>query len=176
MMNKKRKCKAQQEMVGFVLIVVLVVVVAMIFLVISTKKPVAEKESTELYNLISALMDQTTECADYEPNYYDMRKLIRSCYQNKRCNNLDKTACEYLNQSLTNIIGDVLKTESQASYYNFNIFYTESSINQTEPIFYLSEDLQDNGELSCTKSIVGAQESIVLGSGKIIARLRFCYS
>ena len=64
MRNLIKKKKAQEEMVGFVLIIVLGMVALMVFLVIYIRtSPDQELNSVEVENLLSALMEHTTECA-----------------------------------------------------------------------------------------------------------------
>lgn len=114
--------KGQNEMVGFVLIVVIVVVALMVFLVISVRKPNEQVESAEIENLLSAMLEYTTECAiSYEPEYDSYRDLVKDCYNDRKCNNLDKMACIYLNQLSTNIMQDLVATESQISAYELKI-------------------------------------------------------
>jgi hypothetical protein len=55
--------KAQQEIVGFVLIVVLVMIGLMIFLVISLRTSPESGESLEVSNMLNAIMKSTTKCA-----------------------------------------------------------------------------------------------------------------
>ena len=99
--------KAHQEMVGFVLIVVLVVVGLLIFLTISVRnKDSVETESKIAGNLLDALMKHTTNCAIvFEPKYDTFEDLFKSCYQGKKCSNLqERNACDVLNESLENVL------------------------------------------------------------------------
>ena len=156
--------KAQQEMVGFVLIVVLVMVALMVFLVISLRKPVKANESAEIENLLSVLLKYTTECAIvYEPDYDNVKDLIKSCYENKKCKNLDKMACDYLNESLGDVMEELMATEAGVGAYNLNIFHDESG-----GMLVLSEG-------NCSGAVYGAQKMISVASGKIVIRLEFCY-
>ena len=59
-MNKK---KAQQEIVGFVLIVVIVMIGLMIFLVISLRDTGDPTNSGGVDNILSSIMRYTTDCA-----------------------------------------------------------------------------------------------------------------
>ena len=66
-MDKKR---AQQEIVGFVLIVVIVMIGLMVFLVISIRTENEVTNSAEVDNILSSIMRHTTNCAiSYEPDY-----------------------------------------------------------------------------------------------------------
>ena len=102
---------AQQEMVGFVLIVTVVIVGLMVFLIISLNDSNSSGPSVTADNLLSALMRYTTDCAIvFEPQYEDMEGLFKSCHKNKRCSNLDTVACEYLNQTLILVTEELIKS------------------------------------------------------------------
>ena len=98
--------KAQQEMVGFVLIVVLVIIGMMVFLIISLRDSGEVTDSLEVDNMIGAVMRHTTECAIvFEPQYDTFEDLFKSCYDNDKCDNLGVDACDYLNESLRDVVG-----------------------------------------------------------------------
>ena len=154
-------------MVGFVLIVVVVVVALMVFLVISLRKPVEMVESVEVENLLNAMMMQTTDCAIvYEPNYADVEDLIKSCYENEKCKNLDKMACVHLNETLAGLMDGVIATEASVSAYQLEVFY-QGEIEADEIIKLVWGN--------CSGEVKGAQRVIKAGAGKIVVRLRFCY-
>jgi hypothetical protein len=69
--------KAQNEIVGFAIILVVVSVALIMFLVISAKKPSDDFiENYEVEAFIQSFLEYTTTCADgYEPNYLPMRKV-----------------------------------------------------------------------------------------------------
>ena len=158
--------RSQQEMVGFVLIVVLVVIGMLIFLVISVRKSSGETKSVEVENMLAGIMKQTTNCAIvYEPDYDNVKDLVKSCYENEKCSNLDKMACDYLNETLKEIMDTILETESVINAYQLKIF------RDTED----SEILKIEAGM-CEGVVAGAQEVILADSGKIIIRLKVCYS
>lgn len=159
---------SQQEIVGFVLIVALVMIALMIFLVISIKKPVEEKKDFQVENMLKTIMSETTECAPvYVPQYYSVEDLIKGCYDNEKCTNLNKMACEYLNESLVGIMGEVMDTETQISAYQMNVYFAsnESREELIEPIMLGN----------CTGEIRGAPFEIAEDEGNLVAYLRFCY-
>jgi len=119
-----RPKRSQSEMVGFVLIVVVVVVAAMVFLIISLKQDSGDiPESVEVENLVSVVLDYTSECAIvFEPNYDSVKDLIVSCADNDICSNLDKSACDVLNSTLVEIISGMMETESTVSAYQIDIY------------------------------------------------------
>ncbi len=157
--------KGQQEMVGFVLIVVLVVVGLMIFLVLSIDNE-EDLQSREVENLLDVFMRTSSECAIvFEPQYDSFEELIKSCYNNERCSNLDEMACDYLNSSSREVLDDLMASESQISYYDFSVYYEDEG----------REGILNIAEGNCSGSVKGAQRIVSVPSGKIYSRLRFCY-
>lgn len=159
-MNKK----AQQEMVGFVLIVVVVVVGLMIYLVISLGGgDTGERISVRAENVLDSVMKMTTECAPiFEPDYDNYEELFGSCYANVNCPNLNKGACDYLNESLSKVLEEIMKSEGWINYYKFELFVKNGN--------GLLEIKQGN----CTGTITGAQRQTSKNSQIIIARITLC--
>lgn len=62
-----REKNAQQEMVGFILIVVLVIVALMVFLVISANKPLVSVDSPATESLLASVLTYTTDCVVSAP-------------------------------------------------------------------------------------------------------------
>lgn len=133
-MKKIGEKKAQQEMVGFVLIVVVVVIALMIFLVISIRKPIQSSKSEELDNILSSVLTYTTDCSiDDTPQ--SINDLIQGCYKNQRCDGSVGMACEYLNTSLSAILTDIGKTESKYQGYEFSVVLADNSTGKTDILF-----------------------------------------
>ncbi len=155
--------KAQQEIVGFVLIVVLVVVGLMVYLVISFKESPAEGNSVQVGNMLDSIMRTTTECAlVFEPDFEDYRELFGSCYKNEVCRNLNKEACKYLNDSLREVLDNLIKSEATINYYKFELFEKEGA--------GIIEIKWGN----CSGQISGAQRNIFKDSQTLIVRMTIC--
>jgi|TARA_B100001964_G_scaffold215449_1_gene253800 hypothetical protein len=159
--------KGQQEMVGFVLIVVLVVVGLMVFLIISLRDTPENEGSLEVVDALDALMKHTTECAVvYVPAYDDFEALFKSCHDGDQCSNLDRSACDYLNESLTDVVGAMVASEGGAvSYYQVD--------------FIVKDDVGEEGLLrifegNCTGGVNAAQRSFVSGSESLVIRMKTC--
>ena len=160
------KNKAQQEIVGFVLIVAIVMVALMVFLVISIRTQPIERESIEVENLLNAIMKKTTECAiSFEPQYDDFEDLFKSCYNEDTCNNLQKYSCEYLQESLNETIRELLTTEATTNSFQLDFINREEG--EEERIFRISEG-------NCTGQVSSAQKSITSGSDKLVIRIKIC--
>lgn len=162
----KMKNKAQQEMVGFILIVVLVMIGLVVFLVISARVSPKETNSLKVENMLGAIMRQTTDCAiPAEPFYKNFEDLFKGCYQHSQCDNLNESACKYLNESLTKTLETLMDSEVTISAYDL--------------VFSSRDDSGQSGILkissgNCTGGVLGAQRSIVSGSDSLIIRLRTC--
>lgn len=162
------KNKGQHEMMGFILIVVLVVIALMVFLVIYIRTGEdAGDNSLEVQNLIDAVLEQKTECAIvYEPDYDNVEDLVKSCYNNKRCSNIGKMSCDYLNETLKDIMVAVVESDAKISAYEVDIAF------QNEEEY---DDLLNFQNGNCNGTINKAQRIIALGNGKINFRIGFCY-
>ncbi len=168
-LNLNKKNKGQQEMVGFVLIVVLVMIAIMIFIVISVRKTPEDRQSLETGNMLSVMMKQTTGCAIvFEPEYDNVEALIKSCYFNKNCENLNKPSCDYLNETLSGIIGDLKQTDNSIGAYELSVL-NENDGASSSRLAYIRAG-------NCTTSMIGAQKIIVSDSGNLVVRLRVCKS
>lgn len=105
----KRK-KAQEEMVGFALIIIVVAVILLIFLGFALRKQQKEiVESYEVESFIQAFLQYTTDCRD-NLEYLSIQKLIFDCYGGEMC--LDgRSACDALNSTLKEILEESWKVE-----------------------------------------------------------------
>lgn len=153
----------QQEIVGFVLIVVLVMVGLMIFLVISVRDSGESVDSAGVSNMLDVLMRGTTECAIvYEPDYDDFEDLFKSCFKGNSCDNLDRSACDYLNESLGDVVSSMVLSDASVGGWSVDFF-----IRDGEGILRW-----DGG--NCSGASSGAQRSIVSRGESLIVRMRIC--
>jgi len=156
--------KAQQEIVGFVLIVTLVVVGLMVYLAISLRSGPENEGSLEVENALDAIMKQTTECAIvYVPDYDNFEDLFKSAYDEDTCSNLGKSAKNYLNESMREVLSDIFATEASVKAYELQFYEKESGEGYLRIV-----------EGSCSGTINSAQRIIAAGSNRLIARLKTC--
>jgi len=119
--------RAQEEMVGFVLIVVIVVIIAVIFLGISLRKPgtTASQKSEEVNSFLSSISYYTTDC-EIDVSYpRTIGDLVRDCKDNKQCVD-NRLACEALEFTLKAIISNstyVVSDDSSTIYYKLSVYY-----------------------------------------------------
>ena len=160
------KNKGQQEMVGFILIVVLVMIGMMVFLVISFRTSPDEIDSLEVSNMLSAIMTHTTECAIPAVPYYEtFEDLFKSCYENDDCSGIGQSACDYLNETLIEVLEDLVASEATVSAYQFDFSVADDGG---------QEGLLKIVEGDCVGSVLGAQRKISAGSEDLIVRLKLC--
>jgi len=110
MMIKNKR--AQEEMVGFALIIMVVAVIFLVFLGISLRTP--EKEGVESYEVesfIQAFLQYDTDCVEtYETNYLSIRKLIFSCVSEESCLD-ERNSCDVLESVLEEIAEESWQVE-----------------------------------------------------------------
>jgi hypothetical protein len=160
--------KAQQEMVGFVLIVVLVVVGLMVFLVISLRSSPETQDSLEVANMLDALMKHTTRCAAvFEPQFDRLEDLFKRCYNGGRCGNLDRLACDVLNETLVGAVQALLKTEATVGAYQIDF-----SVKDSQGLVGILKVFE--GDCSGTKKTSGAMRTFSSGSENLIIELKLC--
>lgn len=93
----KIRKKAQEEMVGFAIILIIVAVIILIVLgfMINSPSESEEVESYEVNSFLDSMLEYTTDCKDRYGIPIDLGSLIKKCKDNKRCpNELD--SCDVL--------------------------------------------------------------------------------
>ena len=90
-MNSKR---AQEEIVGFTMIILIVAVVLIIFLSLSVKNPQKDTiESYEVESYLQALLQKTSDCMSSSNRYYSLEELMFKCDSAEACND-GREACD----------------------------------------------------------------------------------
>ncbi len=109
MMDKIKK-KAQEEMVGFALIIIIVSIVLLVFLSIALKNNDRETvESYEIESFIQAFLQHTSECRRADNlDFLSIQRLIFSCDKEDLCLDGQKT-CDALNETLIEIMDESWK-------------------------------------------------------------------
>ena len=159
--------KAQQEMVGFILIVVLVMIGLLVFLVVSIRNSPETANSFKVENMLGVIMKDTTKCAiPAEPYYKNFEDLFKSCYKGSECENLNKSSCDYLNESLSQVLQALMDSEATISAYELDFFLRDDGGGQ-QGILRITQG-------NCTGRVLSAQRSIVSGSDSLIVRMKTC--
>ncbi len=157
--------KAQQEMVGFIVIVVLVIIIGLIFLIISLNKQDEVKSNIEIDNMIDVIFAVKTSCSiGYEQNYASIKDLVKDAYSSKRCVS-GKDAYDVLEQELESIMANITSTETGFSSYELKIIERD----EQEQLF-----LELGNNASCVSGISGGQRVISGGGVDLVVRVRVC--
>jgi hypothetical protein len=107
--RQRKSKKAQEEMVGFALIIIIVSVIILVFLSFSLRKTNIEIESYEVESFIQSLSQHTSNCSiTYAFNYLDVKDLIEECAGGRICLE-GQSACEALNSTLIPLINNSWK-------------------------------------------------------------------
>lgn len=172
-MEKIRKKKGQEEIVGFVLIVVIIAIAFVVFLGIRLRNPEpVQKESEILYQFIESSMEQTTDCVIRENGKnLALNELIRECHSfGNTCLN-GENSCDVSIASLKGMIDASWKISPQDVYkgYEFKVNYylNSSSEDDGEEIFSLIKG-------NCTSAYIGNSYFIPQFPGNIIVSGKIC--
>lgn len=94
--------RAQEEIIGFALIIILVAVILLVFLGISLNKDSDESvQSYEVENYIQSFLQYTTDCSDSR-GFHSIKDLVFECQIKQIC--IDKReTCDVLNSTLKDI-------------------------------------------------------------------------
>lgn len=171
---KKMNKKAQQEIVGFVVIVIIVCVIGLIFLSLMIGRGEPESQSSvEASDLLKSSIYYTSECKiNFE--YENMQELIKSCYKTEKCSG-GKTACDYLNLTFIKIIDESMSIGENFpnKAYKLYIYYKDmEEINPNEEILKIEKGIFSN----CSSRIGGNYFIPVVGlkQGTINLELNVC--
>jgi hypothetical protein len=101
--KRLRSVKAQEEMIGFGLIIVIVAVILLVFLSFSLKNSNDDSKDYEVSSFLQSTMQFTSDCEEYSGNYFTMQDLIVQCGREGIC--LDgREICDVLNNTLKEIV------------------------------------------------------------------------
>ncbi len=115
------KKKAQEELIGFALIIILVAIIGLIFLGFSLKNSQKEiVESYEVESFIQAFLQYTTDCGNYRENYLPIQKLISACVDDKTCLD-ERDSCDVLSSTLTGIIEESWKVDGDRPIQGYEL-------------------------------------------------------
>lgn len=119
--------KAQEEMVGFAMIVVIVAVIILVFLsLMFMGNNERELESYEINSFLDAMLEYTTECEDNYGSEISMRDLIKKCKNNENCaNNAD--SCQVLNDTIDEMLEASWQTGEDRPVKGYTINITSDS-------------------------------------------------
>ena len=158
------KKKAQQEIVGFVLIVVVVVVGLMVYLTISLRSSPENNTSIEVANALDALMKQTTGCSNSATNFDDVEDLFKRAYRGNSCTSINQDSMEYLEEFTREVLKDMMASESSVTAYGLYFSEEDDSL----------VGLMKFEEGNCTGNINSALRTLSTSSIKLRVELKTC--
>ena len=162
--------KAQEEIIGFVIIVVIVALVSVFLLGLSLRSPnSSNKESKDIYQFLSSSMELTTQCSiSYEPDYLKLSELISQCaHPNSLCLN-GEDICVQTETILKNILEAAFPVGEESPIKGYEFKSTEG--NNT-----LSKEFISIKKGSCGTIIKGSEVLIPSPNGVISNTLKLCY-
>lgn len=120
MINNK---KAQEEMVGFAIIMIIVSVGLLILLSFLIRSPSkGSTESFQIESFIQSALQYTSDCEN-EIEFLSVQKLIISCDNKEKC--LDKRdSCEALNSTLIGLVNNGWNAGNQSAVKGYNLKIT----------------------------------------------------
>ncbi len=129
MKGLRKNRKAQEEIIGFGLIIIIVAVILLVFLGFSLRDQQKEPvESYEVESFIQASLQYTTDCRD-NLEYLSIQKLIFNCNNKELC--LDgRNTCDVLNTTLKKIVEESwkIKGDRPVKAYRLNITSNEKEM------------------------------------------------
>ncbi|MBM3247649.1 hypothetical protein FJZ17_03880 [Candidatus Pacearchaeota archaeon] len=178
MKNIRENKKAQQEIVGFVIIVIIVAVVGVIFLGIYLKpQPSVATKDAEINNLLISTSKYTTSCyKDSEPNYRTIEDLVVDCYQYKKCGD-GEFACIVLNRTYSEMLNRVwiAGDTSAIRHYEIKAYYQGNLTDPTtkKPAFFT---LESGNSSKCLTTKAGQKiTSLENPEESVVTELRVCF-
>lgn len=120
----KSKKNAQEEIIGFGVILIMIAVILVVFLSISNNKnKTASVEDFEASSFLKALLEQTTNCKT-SGGYLSVKELIFECSEDSFCLS-GENSCKMLNKTISDSLEAVPKwsisKDSSVRGYNFII-------------------------------------------------------
>ena len=162
-MHKIRK-KAQEEMVGFALIIIIVAVILLVFIGFSLRGTTRDTvESYEVESFIQSFLQYTTDCRDKTNDILTIRELILECNDLEKCSD-ERDTCVVLNSVLGGIVNESWKVGEDRPVKGYELNITS----QYQNILLLEEG-------NITTNSKGASQGFVKGGEKIFITFEVNY-
>ena len=115
---KLKDIRAQEEMVGFIIIIVIVAIIGVIFLSLSLRKSSSQVSSAELNSFLYSGLKVTSSCYNLEP--LSFKELVTACQDNKLCDDGPR-ACDVLANATGGIIERAFVTGPDSKYKGYKL-------------------------------------------------------
>ncbi len=162
--------KAQEEIVGFVLIILIVLVVFVVILGLMLRKGPSSnlKESTEIMQFLESAMQYTTDCAlSYEPAYSKLSELLQECNQGISICLSGKKPCAVAEETLTKIIDLSFPIGEDSSIKSYEFTSIQTTNNIEKEILTITKG-------NCTQRIRGVSLPVFTQKGTITSTFKYC--
>lgn len=117
--------KAQEEMVGFAMIIVIVVIALMFLLFLFLRGGERTVQSEEVGNFLQSLLYYTTDCKDARGNL-SVQSLMIDCVRDSEdtCEGTGKKVCEELNSTISDVLNETwdIELDPNIEGYHLEIF------------------------------------------------------
>ncbi len=167
--NINKNKKAQEEIMGFVIIIMLVIIIGIVFFAFAIRQgTVVEPKHAELDDFISSALAYTSSCEISTKNQ-SVRELIRQCnsYPGRKCDN-NQDVCTVLNNTLEDMFKELQDSGTQIA--NDYVHGYEFNITGAQKITYIAEGVQEGNYFASTTFIPSGQAQ------DITVKLKFYYS
>jgi len=166
-MSISRNKKAQEEIMGFVILIVVVIIISIVFFGFSLRKTATfEPKLNEMDDFIQAALSYTTDCR-INAESQNIRDVIKYCNTNpdRICENNNVSVCIELNSTMNSIVYKLLGTQIANSYVHGYVLNISNSGN----LAYI-----EKGNL--TGSYFASSTAIPSGDSGITLKLKFYYA
>ena len=169
--------RAQEEMVGFVLIMIIVAVIFLVFLGIflSQRDSETKIESADVSQFLDAALEYTTTCSQNSGyTYLSLEDAIISCYKGEICekDGVSASTCEIAELVFKDLIESawVFSPQSKTTGYESSLIFIDSVTALETPV----PDFTAPSIPCATNQRRGADKPLFTGSGSIIISLELC--
>jgi len=140
--------RAQEEMIGFVLIVIIVAVFILIFIGFMISRPEKQAvESFEAESFVQSILQFTTDCRD-NLEFLSIDSLINKCQKKENCLD-ERYSCEVLEKNLNEIISKSWNLEnSLVKGYSLII------LSNKQPILTIQQGNSTSNSIGAVQSFV----------------------
>jgi hypothetical protein len=102
--DKIKSTKAQDEMVGFALILIIVAIVFIVFISVYMRKTTEREEDYQANSFVQAALQYTTTCQEASMENLTIQRLIFKCQDKEPCAYREMDPCKILNDTLKEMI------------------------------------------------------------------------
>jgi len=166
--------KAQEEMVGFVLIMIIVAIVILILLgiMLSKNNSIQKTESSErVGSFLKSISYYTTNCENPPTVYNNIEDLIKLCNDHESCSD-GRQACDVLKNDLSILLNGGFLVKNGSFIKGYNLMITTG---ENESKVYFIEPISKGSIEECKDLLYYDRYFIGIDNDPIMA-LEVCYN